>query len=259
MKIAVTGKGGVGKTTLAGTLARLYADAGRRVLAIDGDPATNLASAIGISPETLRGVTPIARMDDLIEERTGARPGTQAPFFKLNPRVDDLPDTLAVEHQGVRLMIMGTVQRGGSGCVCPENVMLRSLVRHLLLHREEVVILDMVAGLEHIGRGTADAVDAFIIVVEPGRRSIQMAHTIRRLAADVGITQTYVVGNKVHNREEQLFIEEQMQDYPLLGFISYHPEILTADRRGVAIYDMDGAAVKEIEAIRERLDHLIET
>ncbi len=258
MKIAIMGKGGVGKTTLAGTLARLYAADGRPVLAIDADPSTNLASAVGISPERLEGVVPIADMDDLIEERTGARPGSQAPFFKMNPRVDDLPDTLSIEHEGVRLMIMGTVRRGGGGCVCPENVLLRSLVRHLVFYREEVLILDMVAGIEHIGRGTADAMDAFVVVVEPGRRSIQMAHTIRRLAADIGVHQVYVVGNKVRNDEERAFVEQEMQEYPLLGMVGYHPEILDADRQGLALYDLGGPAVEEIAAIRAALDRLTE-
>ena len=258
MKIAITGKGGVGKTTLAGTLARMYAVEGRPVLAIDGDPSTNLGSALGIAPEELLTITPLADMDDLIEERTGARPGSQAPFFKLNPRVNDLPDTLSLKHEGVRLMVMGTVRSGGSGCVCPENVMLRSLVQHLLLHRNEVVILDMVAGIEHIGRGTAGAVDAFIVVVEPGRRSVHMAHTIERLANDIGIQNIYVVGNKVRSDGDQAFIKQEMGDLPILGMIHFHDEILDADRQGVAIYDLGGPAVKEIEAIRKSLDRLVQ-
>jgi len=257
MKIAITGKGGVGKTTLAGTLARLYAADGRPVLAIDADPDTNLAMSLGISLEQVTKITPIVAMDDLIEERTGARPGSQAPFFKLNPRVSDLPDTLSVEHEGVRLMVMGSVQKGGGGCVCPENVLLRSLVRHLLVDRDEVVILDMVAGTEHLGRGTADAVDAFIVVIEPSRRSIQTAGNIRRLAADINIRRIFAVGNKVRTPEERTFIEQQVGDLPLLGIISFHPEIIEADRRGVAIYDLGGAASQEVAAIREKLDQQI--
>lgn len=254
MKIAITGKGGVGKTTLSGTLARLYAAAGRPVLAIDADPDANLAAAVGIPPDRMAGVTPLSAMDDLIEERTGARPGTQAPYFKLNPRVSDLPDTLSVAHAGVRVMVMGTVTTGGGGCICPENVMLRSLVRHLLLERNEVVILDMVAGIEHLGRATADAVDAFIVVVEPGQRSVQTAHTIRRLAADIGIRRIYVVGNKVRSAEEQAFIEQATADLPLLGVIHYQTDVIDADRKGVALYDIGGPAVEEIRAIQQELD-----
>jgi len=258
MKIAITGKGGVGKTTLSGTLARLYATAGRPVLAIDADPDTNLAAAVGIAPERMAGVTPLSAMDDLIEERTGARPGTQAPYFKLNPRVSDLPDTLSVAHEGVRVMVMGTVKTGGGGCICPENVMLRSLVRHLLLERNEVIILDMVAGIEHLGRATADAVDAFIVVVEPGQRSMQTAHTIQRLAEDIGIQRIYVVGNKVRTPEERAFVEQAVGSLPLLGIIEYHPEVIEADRRGMALYDIGGAAVEEIRAIQQELDRRLE-
>lgn len=258
MKIAITGKGGVGKTTLAGTLARLYAADGRPVLAIDADPAVSLASALGINPDLVAGVVPISSMDDLIEERTGARPGTQAPFFKLNPRVDDLPETLSVKHAGVRLMIMGTIQRGGGGCACPENVLLRSLIRHLLLQRDDVVILDMVAGVEHLGRATADAVDAFVVVVEPGRRSVQTAHTIRRLAEDIGIRRVYAVGNKMRTPEDRAFIEEMMDGFPMLGMISFHPEIAETDRRGVAIFDVGGPPLEDFVAIRSALDRLLE-
>jgi len=254
MKIAITGKGGVGKTTLAGTLARLYARAGRPVLAIDADPDANLATAVGIPPERMAGLTPIAAMDDLIEERTGARPGAQSPYFRLNPRVSDLPETLAVLHEGVRVMVMGGVQKGGGGCVCPENVLLRSLVRHLLLERDEVVILDMVAGVEHLGRATADAMDAFIVVVEPGQRSIQTAHTIRRLAADIGITRIMAVGNKARSPEEEAFIRQALNDIPLLGVVHYAPEVIEADRRGLALIDVGGPAVEEIEAIRQTLE-----
>lgn len=257
MKIAITGKGGVGKTTLAGTLARLYAADGRPVLAIDADPDANLATAVGIPAERMASLTPIAAMDDLIEERTGARPGSQAPFFKLNPRVDDLPETLSVQHAGVRVMVMGTAKKGGSGCFCPENALLRSLISHLLLEREDVVILDMVAGIEHLGRATADAVDAFIVVVEPGQRSIQTARTIRRLAADIGIHRIFAVGNKARTPEERAFIEQNMPDFTLLGIIGYHPEVIEADRQGLALYDVGGPAVEEIAAVRRALDEAL--
>lgn len=257
MKIAITGKGGVGKTTLAGTLARLYATDGRPVLAIDADPDANLATAVGIPAERMAGLVPIADMEDLIEERTGARPGSQAPFFKLNPRVDDLPEILSVQHEGVRLMMMGAAKAGGSGCFCPENALLRSLVRHLLLERDEVVILDMVAGIEHLGRATADAVDAFIVVVEPGLRSIQTAHTIRRLAADIGIHRIFAVGNKARTPEERAFIEQNMPDFVLLGIIGYHPEVIEADQKGLALYDVGRPALEEIVAIRRALDRAL--
>ncbi|MCL4535884.1 MAG: carbon monoxide dehydrogenase accessory protein CooC [Bacteroidetes bacterium] len=253
MKLAITGKGGVGKTTLAGLLARLYAQEGYRVLAIDADPDANLASAVGFAPAEAARIAPISGMADLIEERTGARPGSQAPIFRLNPRVDDIPDRFSAVHEGVKLLVMGTVKKGGSGCVCPENVLLRQLVSHLLLGRQEVVILDMEAGIEHLGRATAQAVDALIVVVEPGRRSLQTAEQIRTLAADIHIPRVFVVGSKVQGAEDEAFVREGLPDTEVLGFVSLNPEIAEADRRGVSPFDLAPRSVAEARSIRDRL------
>ena len=254
MKLAITGKGGVGKTTLASLLARLYATEGKTVLAIDANPDANLALALGLSPEQARQITPIAEMEDLIEERTGAKPGSGAPFFKLNPRVDDIPERFSAKTDGIRLLIMGTVKTGGGGCMCPESALLRSLMNHLLLRETDVVIMDMDAGVEHIGRGTAGAVDAFVIVVEPGRRSIQTAEAIRGLANDLGIKECYVVGSKVTSDPDRQFIIDSMPDFQVLGFISYSPKIVEADLKGMSVYDAAPAAVAEVKVIKEKLE-----
>ena len=193
MKIAVTGKGGVGKTTVAAILARLYADEGRKVLCADVDPDANLGAALGFSEEELAGITPISKMRKLIAERTGAGADTYGKFFKINPKVDDIPDLVAKEHNGVRLLVLGTIETGGSGCVCPEHVVLKRLIAHLILRQEDVVIMDMEAGLEHLGRGTTDGMDQFIVVIEPGARSVQTYRQIVRLAADLGISRVRVV------------------------------------------------------------------
>ncbi len=256
-KIAITGKGGVGKTTLAGLLSRLYAAEGYKVLAVDADPDANLASSLGFPPELVAAIAPIADMKDLIEERTGARPGTMGAMFRLNPRVDDIPDRFCARHGGIALLQMGTVKKGGGGCVCPENVLLKQLMNHLLLQRQEVVILDMEAGIEHLGRATAQSVDAMIVVVEPGRRSLQTAEAVRRLAADIGLHKVYAVGCKVQSDSDREFIRENSNDLPLLGFISYSPLIVEADLRGVSPYDLDPQAVAETRLIRDRLAELL--
>lgn len=254
MKLAITGKGGVGKTTLASLLARLYAAEGNTVLAIDANPDANLAMALGLPQEEARRITPIAEMKELIEERTGAKPGTAAPYFKLNPRVDDIPERFSARTDGIRLLIMGTVKTGGSGCMCPESALLRNLMNHLLLRESDVVVMDMDAGVEHLGRGTARAVDAFIIVVEPGRRSIQTAEAIRDLAADLGIERCYVVGSKTTGDSDRRFIIDSMPNFEVIGFINYSQKIITADLKGMSVFDTAPEAVAEAKRIKERLE-----
>jgi CO dehydrogenase maturation factor len=252
-KIAITGKGGVGKTTLASLLAYIYVQRGQRVLAIDADPNANLAAALGVPTEVATQIVPIAEMEELIYERTGARPGEYGGFFKLNPRVDDIPDRFSAEWRGVRLLVMGTIKGGGTGCVCPESALLKNLVTHLLLQRSEVIILDMEAGIEHLGRGTAGAVDAMIVVVEPGQRSLRTAETISRLAADIGIEEVHVVGNKVRDQSDRDFISESLSGFRVIGFLSESPLAIEADRKGISVFDLDPQMVEEAEAIADGL------
>jgi CO dehydrogenase maturation factor len=256
VKLAITGKGGVGKTTLAALLAHVFAERGHQVLAIDADPATGLAAACGVPPEEAEAITPVADMEDLIYERTGARKGEIGGFFKLNPRVDDIPERFALARDGIRILTMGTVKTGGTGCLCPENALLRSLVTHLLLRRDEVLIMDMEAGVEHLGRGTAGAVDALIVVVEPGRRSIQTAHTIRALADDLGIKQLYVVGNKVRTPSDEAFIAEQLPEFEVLAFLPADGQAIESDRQGVAVFEVAPELVKQARSIVDRLTSL---
>jgi CO dehydrogenase maturation factor len=237
MKIAISGKGGVGKTTLAALLAQIYADAGRNVLAVDGDPSPCLAGALGFPQEERAQLHPISEMDDLIYERTGAKPGTTGGFFTLNPRVDDIPDRFSVEYQNVRLLEMGSVDIGGSGCICPESAMVKTLFTHLLFRKDDVLILDMYAGVEHLGRATVDFVDALVIVVEPTRRSLGTAAQIKKLAEDIGLTRMWLVGNKVRDEGEEAFLLAETPGLPVLGFLPADMGVQEADRLGIPVYD----------------------
>ena len=257
MKIAISGKGGVGKTTLAGVMARILANRGRKVLAIDADPDSNLASAIGLPREALAKLSPIASMTSMIEERTGAKKGSYGTMFKLNPKVDDIPDDMGVTYQGVKLLLLGCIPQGGGGCFCPENVLLKNLVRHLLVQREEALIIDMEAGLEHLGRGSTGYVDALIIVVEPGQRAMNTARQIRKLGEDLKIKNMMIVGNKVNSEEDRRLIEEHLSDFPILGHMSFNPKVLQADREGKSPYDIDEKIKEEVEVILKELEKRI--
>lgn len=253
MKLAISGKGGVGKTTLAALLAQVYAGMGKDVLAVDADPSPCLAGALGF-PEAIRqGLRPIVEMEALIEERTGAKPGTSGGFFTLNPRVDDLPDRFSIRHNGVRLLEMGAVELGGSGCICPESAMLNTLFTHLLFRKDEVLILDMYAGVEHLGRATVDFVDAMLIVVEPTRRSLGTAAQIKKLSQDIGLTRLWLVGNKVRDEEEAAFLKNESPGIPLLGFIPADMGVQEADRLGFAVYDHVPSIRQAGEQIAEQL------
>lgn len=252
MKIAVTGKGGVGKTTIAAVLARLYAEEGQRVIAADADPDANLGLALGFPEELLDEIVPITTLRKLIEERTGANEDNT--FYKLNPKVDDIPDTYGREYNGVKLILLGTVETAGGGCVCPENAILRRIINNLVLHRKDVAILDMEAGLEHFGRATTQGVDQFIVVIEPGSRSIQTYRNVKRLAKDLGVAKVGVIANKVRNAEDECFILDHIPGEEFLGFVHYNTEVVDADRNGASPYDFSRTATEEIRKIKERME-----
>ena len=253
MKIALTGKGGVGKSTIAAALAISLAENGGRVVALDADPDANLASSLGIPRADQDKIVTIAEQIDLIEERTGAKVGQYGQVFKLNPEVSDVTDRYAYDHRGVSLLVLGAVRNGGGGCACPENTFIRALVTDLVLFRDETLIMDMEAGIEHLGRGTASGVDEFIVVIEPGARSIQTYEKVKQLALDLGVNRVRVVANKVRDEEDEEFIREHIKD-DLLGFIHYNPQVIDADRRGSSPYDISEQAVSEIKQIKDRID-----
>ncbi len=247
MKIAVSGKGGVGKTTFSSLLIRSFNDAGKHVLAIDADPDANLAAALGIAGG--REITPISEMKDLIFERTEAQPGTVGGFFKLNPKVDDLPEALSARLDNIKLMRLGGVKKGGAGCICPESTLLRALVTHIVLARDEVVVMDMEAGIEHLGRATAQSVDKLIVVVEPGRRSIDTAHNIQRLASEIHLSKVALVGNKIRGDKDRAFLEKHLADFDILGFLPYDDQLIEADLEDRAPYETDSPAVQQVQSM----------
>jgi CO dehydrogenase maturation factor len=251
MKLAVSGKGGVGKTTFSSLLIRTLNANGKRILAIDADPDANLAAGLGI--DGAADIVPISEMKELVLERTGAQPGSIGGYFKLNPKVDDLPDSLSVKFENIKMMRLGGVQKGGAGCICPESTLLRALVMHIVLARDEVVVMDMEAGIEHLGRATAKAVDKLIVVVEPGRRSIDTADHIRRLASEIGLTSLYIVGNKVRSEKDEAFLKEHLADFQFLGFLPYDETLIEADLEGVSPYDCDSPSRDVVADMISRL------
>ena len=251
MKIAISGKGGVGKTILASLLSRTFAEAGYAVLAIDADPDSNLAATLGFPHSD--EITPISEMSALIEERTGAPRGQVGGFFKLNPKVDDLPEKYCLEYNGIKLVVMGRIKKGGTGCYCPENALLQALVTHLLLGRDEVVILDMEAGIEHLGRATARAVDRLIVVVEPGRRSVETAHRIGKLAQQIGLHNIAIVANKVRSQSEREFLTSSLPGFEFLGFIPYDQALVDADLANFPLLDSSPQIIDEVRNIYQAL------
>jgi CO dehydrogenase maturation factor len=254
MKLAITGKGGVGKTTLSALLAQVYADRGRQVLAVDADPSPCLAGALGFPPDLRQKLHPISEMDDLIYERTGAKPGTVGGFFTLNPRVDDIPERFSVLHRKVRLLEMGAVDIGGSGCICPESAMLKTLFTHLLFRKDDILILDMYAGVEHLGRATVDFVDAMLVVVEPTRRSLGTAEQIKKLANDIGLNRLWLVGNKARNQSEIDFLHAETPGIPVLGTMPADLGVQEADRLGIAVYDYVPGLRRAADGMADALD-----
>jgi CO dehydrogenase maturation factor len=257
MKIAITGKGGVGKTTVSALLSYLYALEGKKVIAVDADPDANLAAALGIPKKEIEHIKSIADLTELIEERTGARPGTTGGIFKMNPKVDDIPEGYGYKLDNIILLIMGKSKFAASGCYCPEHALLRRLLKHLIVERNEVVIVDMEAGIEHLTRGTAEGVEAFIIVVEPGQRSIQTAHAVKELAQGLGIKRTFLVANKVRNQQDMDFIKNNAGDIELLGKISFDYSIMESDIQGLASYKASQQCVEEAEKIKKNLEKLV--
>ncbi len=254
MKIAISGKGGVGKSTIAAALALTLAKNGGKVLALDADPDANLAAALGITKEQQQRIVPISRQIELIEERTGAKVDQYGKVFKLNPEVSDVADHYAFTHNGVSLLVLGAITTGGGGCACPENTFIRALVTDLVLFKNETLIMDMEAGIEHLGRATAQGVDLMVVVVEPGQRSIDCATTVIRMANEIGIKKLAFVLNKVTGPEDEDFIRQSLPGQEILAVIPYARSIRNADRDGVSVLDvLDGELLAKFNDVINKI------
>ncbi len=257
MKLAVTGKGGVGKTTLSAGLASLFVQDGRDVVAIDADPDTNLALALGIPPAVAETITPLSQKRDLIRDRMGAAGGEGGGFVTLNPKVDDIAEAYGIDASGVKLLVLGAVRKGGAGCACPENVLLQTLFDHLIVESDQVVIADMEAGIEHLGRATARGVDMLIVVAEPTRAAIHTAQTIRRLAEDVSIERLGLVVNKVRGPEQPQQVAEAVGGISLLGSLAWHDDLAAAAFDGTPVAATP--VLQEVAHIKQAIEGVLAT
>ena len=255
MKLAISGKGGTGKSTLATALSLLMAGKGWRVVAVDADPDGNLAAALGASSEEASRIVPISRQKELIEERTGAKVKQYGQMFKLNPEVSDIAEGYGTNLKGVTLLVLGAIEAGGSGCACPESVLLKALVSDLVLHRKDALVMDMEAGVEHLGRATARGVDTLLVMVEPSQRAIDSAHRVARMGAEIGLRDIRFVANKVTCPADEQYIRAALPGSDIVGVIPFSEDIRLAERQGHPVLDRAGEEVRGcFESILRRLD-----
>jgi CO dehydrogenase maturation factor len=257
MKIAVSGKGGVGKTTITALLAFAFDELGRNVFAVDVDPTPCLSDSLCVPVDLRKTLVPIVEMEDLIYERTGAMPGTTGGFFTINPKVDDIPDRFSIKHKGIKILELGAVETGGSGCICPESAMLKTLFTHLLFRDEDVLLMDMYAGVEHISRATVDFIDLMLIVTEPSRRSIDAAKQMKKLSEGIGISNIACVVNKAKNKEDLKFVESELSEIKVIGHFMRSDVADQADREYIPLFEFSEEYRKTALELAKKLSNLV--
>ena len=257
VKIAIGGKGGVGKTTVCAIWAQLFAEDGFDVLAIDADPNANLASAFGIASQ--QSPEPLIKMKALIAERTGTGKDAVGAYFKLNPKVSDLPEKCWLEANGLKLLVLGAITQAGGGCACPEGAFLKALLTHTILQRQEMVLIDLAAGVEFMGRASVQGIEALVLVVEPGGRSIETANNMAKMAKELGIGCVGAIANKItRNRQTQRdLIKSQLKDTMLLGSIQYSQSLQEADLKRAPAIGADPETTEELKKAKNQLTKLI--
>lgn len=255
LKIAIGGKGGVGKTTICAVLAQLFAENGFDVLAIDADPNANLASAFGIPSE--QSPLPLIKMKELIAERTGASKDAVGTYFKLNPKVNDLPEKHWLNVNGFKLLVLGAITQAGAGCACPEGAFLKALLTYTILQRQELVLVDLAAGVEFMGRASVQGIDALVAVVEPSGRSIETANNMAKMALELGIRNVAAIGNKITDTTEIDAIKSQLKDMTLLGTLLYSRSIQQADLKRISVIKTDAEFVRQLKKAKDALVDLI--
>jgi CO dehydrogenase maturation factor len=256
MKLAITGKGGTGKTTIAALLAESYVKEGKKVLAVDCDPSWGLPQALGCPGELRDKITPISEMKELIKERTGADPDSFGSMFKLNPYVSDIPEKYVIKLNGIKIIVMGGIKKGGGGCACPANVFIKNLIGELLLKKDEVVIMDMEAGIEPLGRATVKAIDGMIVVVDPSQRSFEVARKIKNLSCEVGIKKVFLIANKIKDNQQYEIARKKLEDFIFLGHLSYCEELIKLDLEGKGVQGIK-AICSQIEGIRQDIERYL--
>ena len=255
VKIAIGGKGGVGKTTVCAIWAQIFAESGFDVLAIDADPNANLALAFGIASE--KSPEPLIRMKQLIAERTGTDKNAIGAYFRLNPKVSDLPEKYWFETNGLKLLVLGAITQAGAGCACPEGAFLKALLTHTILQRQEVVLVDLAAGVEFMGRASVQGINALILVVEPGSRSIETARNVARMAKELGIEFVGAIANKITENAQIEMIRSQLDDVILLGSLKYSRLLQQADLRRASVFTADAEVTEELKRAKNQLAKLL--